>query len=224
MKGLKYSSPPPCRSSLRPRSSPLQLWRPRPLARRLGRSRHRPHRSSHGSRQAVTRTAFRFGQCTWWAAYNHRVTWKGKAWAVFFRSIYGIVRPGWKEWLLGQPWVAFELHCEDFAVTPRCWLPPALEGMLRTLLGSAVPGLQVTSIPDQIALPQPASRARLVPWRESLYPLSQPKADALRRVVRALSGVPHGVVMVVSPDMGHARETPHQQLHDCPEQHSVFRT
>src|SRR5215813_13717139 len=60
-----------------------------------------------------------------------------EAWAVFFRSLYGIVRPRWKELLLGQPWVAFELYCEDMEVTARCWVPPELEGMLRTLLGSA---------------------------------------------------------------------------------------
>jgi hypothetical protein len=124
-----------------------------------------------------------------------------EAWAVFFRSLYGIVRPHWKEWLLGQPWIAVELHCEGRAVTARCWFPPELEGMLRTLLSSTAPGLQITSISDQIALPEPASRARLVPWRECLYPLGQPKADALRQVVHALSGVPGGVVqIVVSPD------------------------
>src|SRR5215472_4148151 len=112
-----------------------------------------------------------------------------EAWVVFFRSLYGIVRPRWKEWLLGQLWVAFELYCQDMEVTARCWFPPELEGMLRTLLGTAAPGLQVTSIPDQIAIPEPASRARLVPWRDCLYPLGQPKPDALRQVVHALSGV-----------------------------------
>src|SRR5262249_43373776 len=66
---------------------------------------------------------------------------------------------------------------------------------------SAAPGLQITSLPDQIVLPEPACRARLVPWREYLYPLGQPRADALRHVVHALSGVPGGVVqIVVSPD------------------------
>src|SRR5215472_3259076 len=87
-----------------------------------------------------------------------------EAWAVFFRSLYGIVRPRWKEWLLGQPWIAFELYSRDMAVTARCWFPPELEGMLRTLLGSTAPGLQVTSIPAEIAMRETAARARLVPW------------------------------------------------------------
>src|SRR5262249_24678506 len=65
----------------------------------------------------------------------------------------------------------------------------------------AAPGLQVTSIPAEIAMPEPASRARLVPWREGLYPLGQPRADALRQVVHALSRLPSGVVQIgVSPD------------------------
>jgi hypothetical protein len=129
-----------------------------------------------------------------------------EAWTLFFRSLYGIVRPRWKEWLLGQPWIAFELHGEDTAVTARCWFPPELEGMLRTLLRTATPGLQITPIQDETMTREPASRARLVPWRECLYPLGQPKADALRHVINALSSAPKGVVQVaLSPDTGWQR-------------------
>ena len=130
-----------------------------------------------------------------------------EAWALFFRSLYGVVRPHWKEWLIGQPWIVFELHGADSVVTARCWFPPELEGMVKTLLGTAGPGLQITSIAPELALSKPASRARLVPWREDLFPLGQPKPDALRQVVNALSEVPDGLAQVViSPDTRWQRE------------------
>jgi hypothetical protein len=122
-------------------------------------------------------------------------------WVRLFRSLFGVVRPWWRSWLLGQPWIAFEYQAAAGETTMRCWFPPELEGLVTTFLRTTLPRVAVIADEMPTRLPRPAARSRLMPWRDWLFPLGQPRAEALRGVLDVLSAAPHGVVqLAISPD------------------------
>jgi hypothetical protein len=130
------------------------------------------------------------------------------AWSGLFQSLYGMVRPWWKAAILGQSWVVFEFVHENGHTLARCWTPPELEGMVRSLLRSAAPGVDIATVkaPAPARLPKPAARARLGLWRESLIPLSGSRLDALYPALNALSEAPHASLQVaLRPDTGWQR-------------------
>ncbi|MGH7760727.1 MAG: hypothetical protein ACREOY_04820, partial [Candidatus Dormibacteraceae bacterium] len=65
------------------------------------------------------------------------------AWLQLFQSLYGIATPWWKRWLVGQPWLSFELWSQGGSVAARCWCPAQLEGMVSSHLRETLPGLEV---------------------------------------------------------------------------------
>ncbi len=128
-------------------------------------------------------------------------TWDAAAWVAFFRTLFGMSSPWWKRLVIGQPWITLEFWCVDGRVTTRCWFPQGLAALVRTSLATTLPGAEIRSGADEITLAEPAARSRLRLWREALYPLGQPRVDALRGILGALSSVPSGVVQIVlSPD------------------------
>jgi hypothetical protein len=129
--------------------------------------------------------------------------WEPAAWITFYRALYGMSSPWWTRVAFGQPWVALEFIAAGGRVPARCWFRPRLEAMLRAQLMTALPGLDFVPVTDEPPLTQPAARSRLHMWREELYPLGQPKADALRGILGALSVAQSGVVqLVMRPDVG----------------------
>ena len=126
-----------------------------------------------------------------------------RAWVLFFGSLYAIAHPWWKRWLLGQPWVVFELWSEDQNLGARCWAPARLERLVTVLVGSALPGIEVRPAREDPGLRYPATRTRLRQDRDPLYALADPKADQLRSVMLALAAAPSGVIqLALSPDVG----------------------
>lgn len=129
--------------------------------------------------------------------------WEAAAWVSFFRMLFGMSSPWWKRLVIGQPWITLEFWSHGGRVAARCWCPQRLATLVRTALTTTLPGAEIRSGPEAATLAEPAARSRLVFWREALHPLGQPKGDALRAVLDALSGDPSGVVQVVlSPDVG----------------------
>ena len=109
----------------------------------------------------------------------------------------------WKSWLFGQPWLSFELWAGEGSVRVCCWLPERLQTLVTTQLRSALPGLEVREAEPDRELPAIAARSRLRLYRDSLYPLGNPRPEPLVAVVNALGLAPHGVVqLVVQPDVG----------------------
>jgi hypothetical protein len=123
-------------------------------------------------------------------------------WVGFFRGLFGMARPWWKRWLFGEPWVVFQYVVEAGVTRARCWCPEHLEALLRSLLRTALPGMEICEAGDAVALPKPAARARLRLWREALHPLATPRDDNLRGVLGALATTGTGVYeLVVQPDV-----------------------
>jgi hypothetical protein len=126
-----------------------------------------------------------------------------RAWVLFFGSLYAIAHPRWKRWLLGQPWVVFELWSEDGNLGARCWAPARLERLVTVLVRSALPGIEVRPAVEDPGLRFPATRTRLRLDRDPLYVLADPKPDELRSVMLALAAAPSGVIqLALSPDVG----------------------
>jgi Type IV secretion-system coupling protein DNA-binding domain len=125
-------------------------------------------------------------------------------WLAFFRALYGITAPWWKRWLVGQPWVVFEFESSPGRVVVRCWFPRDLELLVQTCLRAAMPGVELPAETQPVQLPQlPAARARLRLWKEPLYPLGEPRTDALAAAVGALSETHDGLLqLAVAPDVG----------------------
>jgi hypothetical protein len=129
-----------------------------------------------------------------------------REWALFYQGLFGIAAPLWRRALVGQPWISFELWGEDGRVVPRCWVPRRLEQLLRLHLATVVPGLEVIALDAPPELRGAGVRSRLRLWRDSLYPLGEPRSDALRTVVAALASAEQAVMQVViSPDTGWQR-------------------
>ncbi len=129
--------------------------------------------------------------------------WEPGDWVVFYRTLFSMSAPWWKRFVLGQPWFSLEFWAADGRVAARCWFPKRLEAMVRAQLTTAVPGLELAPVTSDPQLIEPAVRSRLQLWREALYALGHPKADALRGILGALSAGQAGVVqLVLSPDVG----------------------
>jgi len=119
---------------------------------------------------------------------------------LFFGSLYAIAHPWWKRWLLGQPWVVFELWSEDQNLGARCWAPARLERLVTVLVRSALPGIEVRPALEDPGLRFPATRTRLRQDRDPLYALADPKPDQLRSVMLALAAAPSGLIqLALSP-------------------------
>jgi len=129
--------------------------------------------------------------------------WDLAAWAMFYRTLFGISAPWWKRLVLGQPWVSFEFWSVGGRVSARCWFPARLETVILSHLRMTLPGLEARRRTEDPERSQPAARARLDLWREDLYALGVVDADPLRPILGALSLASPGVIqLVIAPDVG----------------------
>jgi hypothetical protein len=123
-------------------------------------------------------------------------------WVAFFRGLFGMARPWWKRCILGEPWVVFRYVVEAGGTRARCWCPEHLEALLRSLLRTAAPGMEINVAQDQVPQGGPAAHTRLRLWREALYPLASPRGDNLRGILGALATTGSGVYeLTVQPDV-----------------------
>jgi hypothetical protein len=123
-------------------------------------------------------------------------------WVGFFRNLYGIAAPWWKRIALGQPWITLEFWAEERRIVTRCWVPERLEPLVRVNLATVLAGAEIRNGGDQPAVGKVAVRSRLRLWRDPLYPLGQPKVDALRGVLSSLLASGSGVVqLAIAPDV-----------------------
>ncbi len=130
-----------------------------------------------------------------------------EAWMSFFRALYVIAAPWWKRWLIGQPWITFEFRAEAGRVACHCWCPEDLAGLASASLRNALPGVDLVPDPEPEPLgSDPAARARLKLWKESLYPLAAARTDSLAAALAALTTAPTGVIQLsLAPDVGWER-------------------
>jgi Type IV secretion-system coupling protein DNA-binding domain len=125
-------------------------------------------------------------------------------WVVFFQRLFGIAAPGWRRLLVGEASITFGYVVTDGVASARCWCPQRLELLLRSHLGTAVPGIDIRKSEDTVGVPDGhAARTRLSLWRDHLYPLATPKADVLDGVLAPLLGARSALLqLTIQPDVG----------------------
>ncbi|MGH7904861.1 MAG: hypothetical protein ACREPA_12170 [Candidatus Dormibacteraceae bacterium] len=74
---------------------------------------------------------------------------------------------------------------------------------MTVLLTSALPGLEVRGSEPSTSQELPTTRTRLSLDRDPIWPLRDPRPEALRQVILALAAAPSGLIQVaLSPDVG----------------------
>ncbi|MHB8739509.1 MAG: type IV secretory system conjugative DNA transfer family protein [Candidatus Dormibacteria bacterium] len=130
-----------------------------------------------------------------------------RGWVHLFQGLYGMSRPWWKRWLIGQPSIALELVADGGVITPRCWFPEELEPLVTAQLRTVLPGCVIQeATADPFTSHLPAVRSRMQLWRDPLWPLAAGKAGALGAVTTSMAEAGSAVVQIVlSPDIGWQR-------------------
>ncbi len=131
---------------------------------------------------------------------------------VLWAQLSGILRPGWKRLLYGQPHLGFEYAWTHTGVTIRLWVAGRIPiALVRRAVEAAWPGAHTrVTKPGPLLVPEhTASAGRLCPARPEALPLrTDHPADPVRPLLQAATGMRDGesacVQILVRPATGQA--------------------
>jgi len=125
-------------------------------------------------------------------------------WVVLFRILYAITLPWWKRAMFGQRWLTFELEAVEGQLIARCTFAKDVERLVTRALRGALPGADV--VPTEVSARsagRQAARARVMLWREDIYPLSGSATDLLAAAAQSLAEAGDGMIQIaMEPDTG----------------------
>lgn len=66
----------------------------------------------------------------------------------FFQSLHGLLRPRWRRFLQGQPWVSIELLGQNSGAHFRIWIPRGERPFIESILRASYPGVELTPVTE----------------------------------------------------------------------------
>ncbi|WP_053171400.1 type IV secretory system conjugative DNA transfer family protein, partial [Streptomyces sp. SBT349] len=120
--------------------------------------------------------------------------------AALWANLVGLLRPGWRRWLAGQPHLVFEYTADRETLSLQVWVPGMVPpGLVERAIEAAWPGAHTRTAPATAPLPGPLAKsdedvevaaAQLRLARSEALPI---RTDFATDPIRALLGAPVGL-------------------------------
>ncbi|WP_181786966.1 type IV secretory system conjugative DNA transfer family protein [Streptomyces phytophilus] len=119
--------------------------------------------------------------------------------AALWANLVGLLRPGWRRWLFGQPHLVWEYVADHEALALQVWVPGMVPpGMVERAIEAAWPGAHTRTAPATAPLPGPLAKGEDVEVAAGRLRLARSEALPIRTdfaadPLRALLGAPVGL-------------------------------
>ena len=112
----------------------------------------------------------------------------------FWMGAHGLMSPGWKRLIFGQPFYSFEIVARPEEIEVAVWVPSRVPpGMIERAVESAWPGARAVSSPDEILSgPGHIEVTELGLGEPDWFPLGEVPGDPLTLVLGSMGGLADG--------------------------------